>query len=283
MEIKLELNKDINFNANFYFNKSKKLKAKLPGIDKAIKVTNDEILNFDQRRESYLKNKDKREKILEIKKKEWYEKFRWTILESGHLFVLGKDSGTNEVLIKKHTTNKDIVFHTQAPGSPFGIIKDVINENGEIMLKKDELEQAGQFLVCFSSQWKKGFGTADAFWVKPEQVSKKAESGEFMSKGSFMIRGDKNIIKNIPLKISIGVIIKEIEVGDKDNSQIIEYEELFSGTQKACQKFCKKRYVNLEPGQLRYKALNKNLKTRLKTHIEDLPKYIPGECKILKK
>ncbi len=283
MEIKLELNKDVNYNANYYFQKAKKLKAKLPGIEKAINITKDEILNFDNRREEYLKNKDKRNKIQAIKSKEWYEKFRWTILESGHLFVLGKDSGTNEVLIKKHATEKDIIFHTESSGSPFGIVKDCIDDKNEVILSKDELIKAGQFLCCFSSQWKKGFGTADAFWVRLNQVSKKANSGEYMSKGSFMIRGDKNQIKNIPLRISFGVITKSIEIGDSDNPETIDYDEVFSGTQSACVKFCNKRFVNIEPGQLRYKAMNKILKTRLKCHIEELPKYLPQDCKILKK
>lgn len=274
MEIKLSLNKDINSNANKYFEKAKKLKAKIPGIDKTIEKTKKEIEEFEEKKETYLKKKEKDEKIKYHRKKEWFEKFRYTFTSNEFLFVIGKDSGTNEILIKKHMEENDLVFHTEAPGSPFGILK-----NAKDKASKKDIEEAGQFLTCFSAQWKKGFGTADAFWVFPEQVTKKAVSGEYMNKGSFMIYGTKNILKNIELKICLGVQKKSIETDDGK----IEYEELFSGSQSACEKFCNKRYIKLEPGNYNYKALNKEIKKQLKTHIEDLPKYIPNECKILKR
>lgn len=289
MEIKLELNKDVNFNANYYFEKAKKLKSKLPGIEKTIQKTQKEIENFENEKEEYIKRKEGKKKLEIYKKKDWFDKFRFTYLSTGKLFVIGKDSGTNEILVKKYLEENDIILHSQAPGSPFGIIKNATKDK-KLIISKEQIEEAAIFLLCFSKQWKKGFGTADAFWVYPNQVSKKANSGEYMNKGSFMIRGDKNIIKNLALQISIGVIKKKIEITDSDKNdttnkqEFIEYEELFSGSNLACKKYCNKnRILKLEPGQLKYKILNKNIKTLLKTHIEDLPKYIPNECKILKK
>jgi len=279
MEIKLSLTKDVNENANFYFEKAKKLKAKLPGIEKAVGIARKEIENFEDKKQEYLDKKKKKEKLEANKKKEWYEKFRWTKSASGNLCVLGKDSGTNEILIKKHAEPKDIILHTEAPGSPFCIIKNALDEKENLLLPKDEVESIAQFVLCFSSQWKRGFGTGDAFWVKPKQVSKKAESGEYMAKGSFMIRGEKNIIKNIPLRICLGVVVQEIKT---EEGEVLKYEELFSGPEMSCKKFCQ-RFVKIEHGQLKYKALNKQIKERLKTYVEDLPKYIPAECKILKK
>ncbi|MFW5705167.1 MAG: NFACT RNA binding domain-containing protein [Nanoarchaeota archaeon] len=275
MEIKLFLDKDINENANFYFEKAKKLKAKLPGLEKATEQTQKEISELEANKEKHMARKEKEEKIKVHKKKEWYEKFRWTFLSSGHLLVMGKDSVTNEILVKKHMEENDIVFHTQAPASPFGIVKD----GKEIEKEKEILMEAASMVANFSSQWKKGFGTADAFWVYPEQISKTANSGEFMSKGSFMIRGDKNIIKNLPTLICLG--IRKIKI--KTDNEEIEIEEGFSGSLPACQKFCGTRFVKLEPGDLNYKKLNKELKTKLKFSFEDLPKLIPNNCKILKR
>ncbi|MCA9497076.1 MAG: DUF814 domain-containing protein [Nanoarchaeota archaeon] len=274
MEIELKLNKNVNENANIYFEKAKKLKAKLPGIEETIKVTKEKIINFEEEKNSYLKKKSEKNKLQIHKKQEWFEKFRHTKTKSGFLCVLGKDAGTNEILIKKHMEENDIVLHTEAPGSPFCLIK-----NAKEKISKQELEETAQFLTCFSKQWKAGFGTADAFWVLPEQVSKKAQSGEFIAKGSFMIRGKKNILKNIQLKICLGVCKNII----KTDEEKIEYEELFSGSESACKKYCELRYIKLEPGNLNYKSLTKEIKKRLKTHIEDLPKYIPNNCKILKK
>lgn len=278
MEIKLQLNKDTNSNANFYFEKAKKLKSKIPGIDKILEKTKKEIENFENKKEEYLKKKEEKKKIDFHRKKEWFEKFRFTKTPSNFLCVFGKDAGTNEVLIKKHLEENDIVMHTEAPGSPFGIIKNC-HENKNLKITKKEIEEAAQFLTCFSKQWKAGFGTADAFWVFPEQVSKKAQSGEYMAKGSFMVRGEKNIMKNIPLKICLGVETKQI----KTDNETIQIEELFSGSENACKIFCKNRFIKIEPGNSNYKALTKEIRKKLKTHIEDLPKYIPNNCKILKK
>lgn len=275
MEIKLYLNKDINYNANYYFEKAKKLKAKIPGLDIAMQDTQNQINNLIAKKDIYLSKRDKEKKIQVHKKREWFEKFRWTITSNNLLCVLGLDSGTNEILIKKHTESNDIVMHTSAPGSPFGIIK-----NGKEKAEKEDIEECAEFLSCFSSQWKKGYGTAEVFWVLPDQVSKKAQSGEFLSKGSFMIYGNKNILKNVKLQICLGVIEEEIKTEDDET---IKYEKLFSGSQRACEKFCKKRFIKLEPGLDTYKALTKEIKKRLKTHVEDLPKYIPNNCKILKK
>jgi predicted ribosome quality control (RQC) complex YloA/Tae2 family protein len=279
MEIKLELNKDINYNANKYFEKAKKLKNKLPGIEKTIEKTKKEIEN---KKEELLKKKEilkTKEIINQTKHKEWFDKFRWTKTLSNKLFVIGKDATTNEILIKKYLEETDLILHSQAPGSPFGIIKNALNKDKEIIISKEEILNAMQFLLCFSKQWKNGFGTADAFYVKPEQISKTPNSGEFMSKGSFMIKGEKNIIKNIPLQIGIGIIEKKINIEEKE----IKYYEIFSSDSKTIKYFCKK-YLILEPGNLKYKALNKLIKKELKIPvIEDLPKYIPNDCKINKK
>jgi len=279
MEIKLELNKDVNYNAEVYFNKSKKLKAKLQGIDMIINKTKKEIEEHKNNKNKYLEKKKINEKIKGLKKKEWYDKFRWTKLSSENLFVIGKDAGTNEVLIKKYVEDTDIILHSEAPGSPFGIIKNCLNKEGNLLISKNNLEEAGQFLLCFSSQWKKGFGTADAFWIKKEQVTKKSMSGEYMTKGSFMIYGDKNMLKNLPLKIGFGIKTIEIKNGD----EVLKIKEPFSGSYEACKKFCNNKFVKLDPGQLKYKLLSRNLSKLFKVHIDELPKYIPNDCKILKR
>ena len=94
-----------------------------------------------------------------------------------------------------------------------------------------------------------------------------------------MIYGKKNIIKNISLKIGLGIIKQKINTGDEE----IEYNELFSGSENACKKFCVK-FIRLEPGKDTYKGLTKEIKKRLALNeIEDLPRYIPNNGKILKK
>ena len=96
-----------------------------------------------------------------------------------------------------------------------------------------------------------------------------------------MIRGEKNIVKNIQNRIHLGIKKEKIKI---DENEEIETYELFSGSENACKKFCKNNYIKLEPGNDNYKALTKEIKKRLKIqYLEDLPKYIPNNCKILKK
>jgi hypothetical protein len=44
----------------------------------------------------------------------------------------------------------------------------------------------------------------DAYWVEPDQVTQNPESGEYLPKGSFVIRGDRNYMKNLPVAAAIG-------------------------------------------------------------------------------
>ena len=129
--------------------------------------------------------------IKNFRKKNWYENFRWTKTQLGELFVFGSDAQTNEILIKKHMGKDDLVFHTESPGSPFGILKD-----GKKINDEKQNKEVAQVLGCFSKDWKSGFGTCDVFYVLPEQVSKTANTGEYVPRGSFMIRGKKTILKN---------------------------------------------------------------------------------------
>lgn len=271
MEIKIFLNKSVNENANIHFEKAKRLKNKLPGLEIALKDTNKLIEDLTNERDKYTQNKIQRENVESFKSSKWYDKFRWTKTFNDFLFVIGKDAGTNEVLIKKHTEKNDLIFHTETPGSPFGILKDAKDK-----VSLEDLEEAGQFLSCFSKQWKSGFGTADAFWVLPEQVSKKTVSGEYMGKGSFMVYGKKNIIKNIPLRICLG---KYKIVLDENSS----YYDFFSGSERTCRKICNENYIKMQPGRLTYKLLTNELKKKFKILPEDLPKLIPNDVLIIKK
>ena len=57
----------------------------------------------------------------------------------------------------------------------------------------------------FSRAWRTQI-PVDVYFVKPEQVKKGAPSGSYLPKGSFLIEGKKNIIKNIKPEIAIGAI-----------------------------------------------------------------------------
>jgi predicted ribosome quality control (RQC) complex YloA/Tae2 family protein len=131
--------------------------------------------------------------------KEWYEKFRWFFTTEGRLAVGGRDAQSNSILVKKHLTEGDVAYHADLFGSPFFILK-----GGEGQTEA-EVRQVAQATVAFSSAWKTGLAAADAFWVTPEQVSTTAPSGEFLAKGSFVIRGRKNFATKNPVEVAVGL------------------------------------------------------------------------------
>ena len=47
-----------------------------------------------------------------------------------------------------------------------------------------------------------------AYWVRPDQVSKTAPSGEYLTVGSFMIRGKKNFLPPSTLIMGFGFLFK---------------------------------------------------------------------------
>jgi DNA-directed RNA polymerase subunit H (RpoH/RPB5) len=68
-----------------------------------------------------------------------------------------------------------------------------------------EVRELAQATVAFSSAWKTGLGSADAFWVYPEQVKAAAPSGEYLPRGSFAITGKKNLAPRNVVEIAVGL------------------------------------------------------------------------------
>lgn len=136
----------------------------------------------------------------------WFEKFLWFISSDGYLVLGGRDAGTNEVLYKKHLRKGDIYVHADMHGASSVIIKNN-PKTPDAPIPPSTLTQAGSLSVCSSNAWdsKAGMG---AWWVHADQVSKSAPTGEYLPTGSFMIRGNKNILTPQPLIMGFGFMFK---------------------------------------------------------------------------
>ncbi|HII88685.1 TPA: DUF814 domain-containing protein, partial [Candidatus Woesearchaeota archaeon] len=196
-KISLSLNKTLEQNAAVYFEKAKKAKKKLEGTlnilqisqQKRKKMLEEDLMDqYDQAEIEKIKQQ-KHERT----KEQWYEKFRWFITSEGFLVVGGRDATSNEIIIKKHAEKNDIVFHTDMAGSPFLVIKVSGNDStgapGEA-----SLQEAANATFTFSRAVKLGLSTSSVFWVRPDQVTKEANTGEYLTKGAFVIRGKTNYV-----------------------------------------------------------------------------------------
>ncbi|MEM4391765.1 MAG: ribosome rescue protein RqcH [Candidatus Nitrosotenuis sp.] len=140
----------------------------------------------------------------EVRKKNWFERYRWFYTTDGLLAIGGRDSSSNSAIIRKHLGKDDKVFHAEIFGSPFFILKDV---PGNIPF--DSLNEVAHATVCFSRAWREAMYGMSAYWINPEQVKKAAPSGQFLAKGSFVLEGQKNFIRAGDLKLAVGIMEKD--------------------------------------------------------------------------
>ncbi|MEM3143875.1 MAG: NFACT RNA binding domain-containing protein, partial [Candidatus Nitrosotenuis sp.] len=140
----------------------------------------------------------------EVRKRNWFERYRWFYTTDGLLAIGGRDSSSNSAIIRKHLGKDDKVFHAEIFGSPFFILKDV---PGNIPF--DSLNEVAHATVCFSRAWREAMYGMSAYWINPEQVKKAAPSGQFLAKGSFVLEGQKNFIRAGDLKLAVGIMEKD--------------------------------------------------------------------------
>ena len=182
--------------ASVLFNEAKKQSAAINSIQAVKERTEKKLEKFQNKTES--------EKDLivvsEIRKKNWYERYRWFFTSDGFLAIGGRDAASNSAVVRKHLAKDDKIFHGDIFGSPFFILKDAENTPDKSM------NEVAHATVCFSRAWREGMYGVSAYWVNPEQVKKSAPSGEFLPKGSFTIEGQRNFIKSDTLRLAVGII-----------------------------------------------------------------------------
>jgi predicted ribosome quality control (RQC) complex YloA/Tae2 family protein len=443
--------------AGRFYERSKRARQKLEGIKAALEESRKKLAEITAKIEEAEALKHiKPTKVTEelekrkIKRKEWFEKFRWFTSSDGLLVVAGKDAVSNKVLIKKYTAPEDVVFHADIAGAPFVVIKTRVqeqkqinasyddtygcsrghnptdayaqfgttakakqmfnwhsflrfwlniprgsvinsavltlhaytsriddfdalinytdeddaadfstnpwgrtdatldvrwrvpefvacqnvvtydiksliqhfinrenyNENNHIVIRikhgdaqaheyhqfyqydgdptkaailtveyipPQTLKEAGEFAAAFSRAWREGFASADVYWVKPNQLSKSAPSGEYVPHGAFVVSGKRNWMRGIPLKVAIGVVAEE-------NGKI-----KFIGGPIDAVKAKAKAYITIVPGDksgkeflrqilrvLAEKIPREQREKVLKASIEEIREFVPfGNGRVL--
>lgn len=256
MQITLNFLKTIEQNAALYFEKAKKAKKKKEGAEKALAISKkklEEALREEQEREEE-QVKQQQQAQMQQAKKDWYEKFHWFYSSEGFLVIGGRDAITNELVIKKHAQKGDFVFHTDMQGSPFFVIKTEGKQAGE-----KTLEETAAATALFSRAWKLGFVNVRAGWVLPEQVSKTAKHGEYLTRGAFIISGKMHYVEH-DMRFAIG--IKE--------------GKIISGPYAAVAKHAEK-FVEIVQGNEKPSNLAKKLKSRFQIGtIDEIIRMLPA-------
>ena len=263
IRVNIDTTQGIPENAEVYYNKGKKAKKKIRGVNIAIEKTQQEIKKAESKREIEM------EKVLvpqkRVKKElKWYEKLRWFLTSDGLMVIAGRDAGTNEMVVKKHMEPRDIYFHSDIHGAASVVLKA-----GEGEIPETSINQAAAFSACFSSAWSKGLGSADVYWVNPDQVSKTPQSGEFVTKGAFIIRGSRNYIRGLPLTLSVGKVD-------------YEGERIMAGPPEAVSNYTE-NFSTVKPGYTKKEEIAMQIRNKIDPEkmfvIEDVVRVLPsGKC-----
>jgi predicted ribosome quality control (RQC) complex YloA/Tae2 family protein len=265
-------------NANQYYERGKRAKQKAAGALSALEDSKKKLAKTERELHEAEELKSlKPAQIIEalakrkvaMENKEWYEKFRWFTSSDGFLVVAGKDTVSNEVLIKKHSAQEDAVFHAEITGAPFVVVK----AEGK-PISEQALHEAGEFAASFSRAWRENAGSADVYWVKVDQLAKSGPSGESVPHGAFFVVGKRNWTRNVPLRVAVGITVGE--------------ETCFVGGPVDAVKAKTKVYVVIGPGDYSGKELLKQILRSLmlklpkeereragKTSIEQVREFVP--------
>lgn len=224
--VSLDVQSGVEKNADRLYTEAKRIEEKKQGAEEAIAETREELAALRERKRQWEEGDVEdtsdgesgeidwlsRASIPVRKTEEWYEEFRWFHTSDDFLVIGGRNADENEALVKKYMDRGDRFFHTQAHGGPVTILKATgpSEPAKEIDFPEATIHEAAQFAVSYSSVWKDGRFADDAYSVDPDQVSKTPESGEFIEKGGFVIRGDRTYHRDTEVGVAVGITCEPI-------------------------------------------------------------------------
>ena len=284
----LYLDDSVHQNAQRYFEAARKQKDKTAGATNALEDTK---VAFKRAQKKEAKQKASgRMQTVRRSKRLWFEQHRWSIISGGHLLVGGRDAKGNDSIVKKHLSGGDMYLHADIHGAPscslrasqgFALVEEpygqlppgvpsykLVDKLGDERIDDDKLEEAATLALCWSRAWNGGGAHGTVFAVKPAQVSKSAQTGEYVGKGAFIVRGQRQWFKDLDVQIGIGLVA------------INGVPLLMSGTVSSIKERCE-RYAILSPGQSKKEQLANRIYKATGLRTDDVLSVLPGSSDIL--
>ena len=288
LQAQLRLDDTVHQNAQYFFTTANRQKAKTKGAVEALEETNIQLKRA-QKKEVKAKESGRLSKVKRSKRL-WFENHRWSMTTGGHLLVGGKDAKGNDAIVKKHLSGSDMYLHADIHGAPSCSLRAtqgfVIDENppanipkdipayklvdklGDERINDDKLIEAATLALCWSRAWSSGGGHGTVFAVKPAQVSKTAQTGEYVGKGAFIVRGQRQWFRDLDVKIGIGIVA------------INGVPLLMSGTPDLILSICS-RYAILSSGITKKDRLANRIYKNTGISTDEILAVLPGPCDIM--
>jgi predicted ribosome quality control (RQC) complex YloA/Tae2 family protein len=223
--VELDPDEGVEKNADRLYREAKRIEEKKAGAEAAVEETREELAAAKARREAWERvdgeneaedaDEEDDEDVDWLARADvplrtadhWYERFRWFHTSDDFLVIGGRNADQNEEIVSKYMDGNDLFFHTRAHGGPATVLKATGPSEAarDVDIPERSREEAAAFAVAYSSVWKEGRYADDAYVVTPDQVSKTPESGEYLEKGGFAIRGDRTYYRDVAAEVAVGV------------------------------------------------------------------------------
>lgn len=249
--IPLDYEKDVTLNAQALYDERREAQLKARRVEESIEATRRAMESTKAKAvKAATRTKVKGTKAM------WFDAYRWCFSSEGFLILGGRDARTNDQLVKKHLKEGDRYAHADLHGAPSVVVKEGSKAT------EATLREACEFALAYSKAWSAGLASGSAYWVLPEQVSKQAESGEFLPRGAFVIRGKRNYFHDLPVRSAVG----EIEV---------EAHRKISGGPESAIAARSGKYAVLTPGKEDRERIAKRLAELFGVPIEEIVRGMP--------
>jgi len=225
-QVVLHLDETVHQNAQRHFEAGRRQKDKSSGAIEALEETR---VHLERAKKKEAKQQASGQ-VVRVKraKRLWFEHHRWTMLPSGRLLVGGRDAKGNDAIVKKHLKSEDRYLHADLHGAPSCALQSqrgfVVDERPPAYLPEglpafrlsdrldvgsiteQDLADASRLALCWSRAWGSGGAHGTVYSVKPAQVSKTAETGEFVGAGAFIVRGQRTWYKDLDMRLGLVLI-----------------------------------------------------------------------------
>lgn len=221
LNVPVTVTESVERNADLLYQEAKRIETKREGALEAIERSKAELAELEEQESEPMEPASSettsepadwvnRSSVPVRRSDAWYERFRWFETSDGYLVIGGRNADQNEELVKKYLDPHDRFFHTQAHGAPVTILKASRPSEsvGAVDFSDQTLQETAQFAVSYSSVWKAGQYAGDVYAVNADQVGKHPESGEYLTKGEFVIRGDREYFDTTEVGVAIGIAVE---------------------------------------------------------------------------
>jgi len=256
----VEIRRDVQLGRQIsaLFEKAKELEEKAAKAQAVLDKMKGELAKLvEAQRKAEEKVKSSVKAVVE---REWFEKYHWTVTTGKRPVLGGRDASQNESIVRKYLKDHYLFFHADIPGASVVIAPPI----------EDPLEvhQVAQFAAAYSRAGKIGIHAVDVYYARGEQVSKQPPAGQYLARGSFMVYGKREHVRNVRLELAVGC--------RRDG----EVARVVAAPPKSAPLLAEK-YVVVTPGNIEKSRLAKELAEKWGScNVDEIVAALPGPSRV---